>query len=100
VTSLFARKWTNSGAVGGNITPALAFDAMTGYGGRLWRTHSVNGHAGASSGLLSAFEVVVWMTDGWPLYESRLKGELHVISKPRSQSGDVNSVLRQHQVEH
>ncbi|WP_228283676.1 IS1 family transposase, partial [Escherichia coli] len=21
--------------------------------------------------LLSAFEVVVWMTDGWPLYESR-----------------------------
>ena len=32
-------------------------------------------------GLLSAFEVVVWMTDGWPLYESRLKGELHVISK-------------------
>ncbi|HID5503836.1 TPA: IS1 family transposase, partial [Klebsiella pneumoniae] len=27
-------------------------------------------------GLLSAFEVVVWMTDGWPLYESRLKGEL------------------------
>ena len=31
--------------------------------------------------LLSAFEVVVWMTDGWPLYESRPKGELHVISK-------------------
>lgn len=27
-------------------------------------------------GLLSAFEVVVWMTDGWPLYESRLKGKL------------------------
>jgi insertion element IS1 protein InsB len=23
--------------------------------------------------LLSAFEVVVWMTDGWPLYEPRLK---------------------------
>ncbi|HFU7241458.1 TPA: IS1 family transposase, partial [Escherichia coli] len=21
---------------------------------------------------------VVWMTDGWPLYESRLKGKLHV----------------------
>ena len=31
--------------------------------------------------LLSAFEVVVWMTDGWPLYESRLKGKLHVNSK-------------------
>ncbi|STU76147.1 insertion element protein [Klebsiella pneumoniae subsp. ozaenae] len=23
--------------------------------------------------LLSVFDVVVWMTDGWPLYESRLK---------------------------
>ncbi|WP_148934819.1 IS1 family transposase, partial [Escherichia coli] len=20
------------------------------------------------------FDVVIWMTDGWPLYESRLKG--------------------------
>ncbi|WP_410260297.1 IS1 family transposase [Klebsiella pneumoniae] len=27
------------------------------------------------------FDVVIWMTDGWPLYESRLKGKLHVISK-------------------
>ncbi|HHN8241014.1 TPA: IS1 family transposase [Klebsiella quasipneumoniae] len=36
-------------------------------------------------GLLSAFEVVVWMTDGWPLYEPRLKGELHVISKRYTQ---------------
>ncbi|MBW9541215.1 hypothetical protein FHA75_06100, partial [Escherichia coli] len=35
--------------------------------------------------LLSAFEVVVWMTDGWPLYESRLKGKLHVISKRYTQ---------------
>ncbi len=35
-------------------------------------------------GLLSAFEVVVWMTDGWPLYE-RLKGKLHVISKRYTQ---------------
>ncbi|MCS5874459.1 IS1 family transposase [Klebsiella pneumoniae subsp. pneumoniae] len=32
-------------------------------------------------GLLSAFEVVVWMTDGWLLYESRLKGKLHVIKQ-------------------
>ena len=32
---------------------------------------------GRLPGLLSAFEVVVWMTDDWPLYESRLKGELH-----------------------
>ncbi|CAM6687511.1 Putative transposase [Leclercia adecarboxylata] len=30
--------------------------------------------------LLSAFEVVVWMTDGWPLYESRLKGKLRLRS--------------------
>ncbi len=28
--------------------------------------------------LLSPFDVVIWMTDGWPLYESRLKGKLHV----------------------
>ncbi|WP_218679052.1 IS1 family transposase, partial [Escherichia coli] len=21
------------------------------------------------------FDVVIWMTDGWPLYESRLKGK-------------------------
>ncbi|SCA26477.1 insertion element protein [Klebsiella quasipneumoniae] len=39
--------------------------------------------------LLSAFEVVVWMTDGWPLYESRLKGKLHVISKRYSFSKSV-----------
>ncbi|STF44144.1 IS1 transposase [Escherichia coli] len=25
------------------------------------------------------------MTDGWPLYESRLKGKLHVISKRYTQ---------------
>jgi insertion element IS1 protein InsB len=35
--------------------------------------------------LLSLPAVVVWMTDGWPLYESRLKGELHVISKRYTQ---------------
>jgi len=35
--------------------------------------------------LLSSFEVVVWMTDGWPLYESRLKGKFHVISKRYTQ---------------
>ena len=26
--------------------------------------------------LLSPFDVVIWMTDGWPLYESRLKGKM------------------------
>jgi insertion element IS1 protein InsB len=48
---------------------------MTGYGGRLWRTYSVNALWPLERllSLLSAFEVVVWMTDGWPLYESRLK---------------------------
>ncbi|AJA70932.1 transposase (plasmid) [Pantoea sp. PSNIH1] len=35
--------------------------------------------------LLSAFDVVIWMTDGWPLYESRLKEKLHVISKQYTQ---------------
>jgi insertion element IS1 protein InsB len=40
------------------------------------RTYSVNARCPRWErllGLLSAFEVVVWMTDGWPLYESRLK---------------------------
>ncbi|ENZ7198243.1 IS1 family transposase [Klebsiella variicola] len=36
-------------------------------------------------GLLSPFDVVVWMTDGWPLYESRLKEKQHVISKRYTQ---------------
>ncbi|WP_272725732.1 IS1 family transposase, partial [Escherichia coli] len=31
--------------------------------------------------LLSPVDVVIWRTDGWPLYETRLKGKLHVISK-------------------
>ncbi|STG11906.1 IS1 protein InsB [Escherichia coli] len=48
-------------------------------------------------GVLSAFEVVVWMTDGWPLYESRLKGELHVISKRYTQRIERHNLnLRQH----
>ncbi|EGJ92258.1 insertion element IS1 protein insB [Shigella flexneri 4343-70] len=47
--------------------------------------------------LLSAFEVVVWMTDGWPLYESRLKGKLHVISKRYTQHIERHNLnLRQH----
>ncbi|EGJ98524.1 putative transposase [Shigella flexneri 2930-71] len=45
----------------------------------------------------SAFEVVVWMTDGWPLYESRLKGKLHVISKRYTQRIERHNLnLRQH----
>ncbi|WP_274532918.1 IS1 family transposase [Escherichia coli] len=47
--------------------------------------------------LLSAFEVVVWMTDGWPLYESRLKGKLRVISKRYTQRIERHNLnLRQH----
>ncbi|EHW3313618.1 IS1 family transposase, partial [Escherichia coli] len=43
--------------------------------------------------LLSAFEV----TDGWPLYESRLKGKLHVISKRYTQRIERHNLnLRQH----
>jgi insertion element IS1 protein InsB len=37
------------------------------------------------------------MTDGWPLYESRLKGELHVISKRYTQRIERHNLnLRQH----
>ena len=47
--------------------------------------------------LLSAFEVVVWMTDGWPLYESRL-GESCTLSASvtlsRIERHNLN--LRQH----
>jgi insertion element IS1 protein InsB len=46
---------------------------MTGYGGRLWRVFGEHSALERLLSLLSAFEVVVWMTDGWPLYESRLK---------------------------
>ncbi len=47
--------------------------------------------------LLSAFEIVVWMTDGWLLYESGLKGKLHVISKRYTQRIERHNLnLRQH----
>jgi insertion element IS1 protein InsB len=47
--------------------------------------------------LLSVFDVVVWMTDGWPMYESRLKGKLHVISKRYTQRIERHNLnLRQH----
>ncbi len=43
VTSSSARKWTNSGDTSGlNHASAGCFTRMTGYGGRLWRTSSVN----------------------------------------------------------
>ncbi|MEF5494316.1 IS1 family transposase, partial [Escherichia coli] len=47
--------------------------------------------------LLSPFDVVIWMTDGWPLYESRLKGKQHVISKRYTQRIERHNLnLRQH----
>ncbi|WP_425623795.1 IS1 family transposase [Klebsiella pneumoniae] len=47
--------------------------------------------------LLSPVDVVIWMTDGWPLYESRLKGKLHVISKRYTQRIERHNLnLRQH----
>ncbi|MGG2137734.1 IS1 family transposase, partial [Escherichia coli] len=40
---------------------------------------------------------LTWMTDGWPLYESRLKGKLHVISKRYTQRIERHNLnLRQH----
>ncbi len=61
---------------------------------RLWRTTRPQ----RLLSLLSAFEVVVWMTDGWPLYESRLKGKLHSpISKRYTQRIERHNLnLRQH----
>ncbi|CSM25068.1 insertion element IS2 transposase InsD [Shigella sonnei] len=46
--------------------------------------------------LLSPFDVVIWMTDGWPLYESRLKGKLHVISKRYTQRIERHNLNLRH----
>ncbi|OKV15705.1 transposase [Escherichia coli] len=63
--------------------------------------HNLNQSTMATLGrlmsLLSPFDVVIWMTDGWPLYESRLKGKLHVISKRYTQRIERHNLnLRQH----
>ena len=60
----------------GKITSALAVlrvrqDTQNGGGACLERTMATLERL---LSLLSAFEVVVWMTDGWPLYESRFPG--------------------------
>ncbi|WP_437178318.1 IS1 family transposase [Escherichia coli] len=87
------------GYVGLNRASAGCFTRMTGSGRRLLRTYSVNAlwrRWGVLS-LLSPFDVVIWMTDGWPLYESRLKGKLHVISKRYTQRIERHNLnLRQH----
>ncbi|WP_267285537.1 IS1 family transposase [Klebsiella pneumoniae] len=47
--------------------------------------------------LLSVFDVVVWMTDGWPMYESRLKENCtSSVSVTRSELERHNLNLRQH----
>ncbi len=82
-----------------NRASAGCFTRMTGSGRRLLRTYSVNTMAtlGRLMSLLSPFDVVIWMTDGWPLYESRLKGKLHVISKRYTQRIERHNLnLRQH----
>ncbi|MCV4313590.1 IS1 family transposase, partial [Escherichia coli] len=59
--------------------------------------HSTMAMLGRLMSLLSPFDVVIWMTDGWPLYESRLKGKLHVISKRYTQRIERHNLnLRQH----
>ncbi len=83
-----------------NRASAGCFTRMTGSGRRLLRTYSVNATMatlGRLMSLLSPFDVVIWMTDGWPLYESRLKGKLHVISKRYTQQIERHNLnLRQH----
>ena len=66
------------GYVGAKSRQRWLFTRMTGYGGTV--VAHVFGERTLATlecllSLLSAFEVVVWMTDGWPLYESRLKGK-------------------------
>ncbi len=52
---------------------------------------------GRMLGVLSAFDVGVRMGDGWAVYESRLKGKLHVISKRYTQRIERHNLnLRQH----
>ena len=83
-----------------NRASAGCFDAYDSLGRRLLRTYSVNARWArwASSGpaCCRPFEVVVWMTDGWPLYESRLK-ENCIISKRYAQRIERHNLnLRQH----
>ncbi|STT96913.1 insertion element protein [Klebsiella pneumoniae] len=72
---------------------------MTGCAGRWWHTFGERTLATLERllELLSVFDVVIWMTDGWPLYESRLKGKLHVNSKRYTQRIERHNLnLRQH----
>jgi insertion element IS1 protein InsB len=46
--------------------------------------------------LLSPFDVVIWMTDGWPLYESRLKESCTLSASDIRSIERHNLNLRQH----
>ncbi|WP_434780054.1 IS1 family transposase [Escherichia coli] len=87
------------GYVGAKSRQRWLFYAYDRLGRRLLRTYSVNAlwRRWGIMSLLSPFDVVIWMTDGWPLYESRLKGKLHVISKRYTQRIERHNLnLRQH----
>jgi len=46
---------------------------------------------------LSEFDIVVWMTDGWPAYPKRLKRKIHTNSKRFTQRIEHHNLnLRQH----
>ncbi|MGT7799825.1 IS1 family transposase, partial [Escherichia coli] len=65
------------------------------------RTSDGNGSHASTLKSPSYTKSVSWqhyrMTDGWPLYESRLKGKLHVISKRYTQRIERHNLnLRQH----
>jgi hypothetical protein len=85
---LSALKWTNSGATSVlNHVSAGCFTRMTGYGGRLWRTYSVNARWPRWSVFWPA--VGLWgrgMDDGWlAAVWITPEGKLHVISKRYTQ---------------
>ncbi|WP_320205258.1 IS1 family transposase [Raoultella ornithinolytica] len=88
------------GAMSGlNRASVGCFTRMTGSGRRFAHVFGERTMAtlGRLMSLLSPFDVVIWMTDGWPLYESRLKGKLHVISKRYTQRIERHNLnLRQH----
>ena len=97
--SLSVRRWTSNGATSVKITSALAVlrdDRIR----RVVVAHVFGERTMATlERLLSLLSVltVVWMTDGWPMYESRLKGKLHVISKRYTQRIERHNLnLRQH----
>ncbi len=98
--SLSVRRWTSNGATSvQNHVSAGCFTRMTGYAGRWYPRFGERTMATLERllSLLSVFDVVVWMTDGWPMYESRLKGKLHVISKRYTQRIERHNLnLRQH----